>query len=385
MKVALINPVFSVSHGGRERFSVNFARALCADGHETHIFAQRMEDLPEEAVAHSVPGFSGPGWWRFLGFQRTVRKALLACGPFDVVYGLTRFFPLDIFRLGDGVHRLALERHYPAWWRRFPALLANPFHLINLALERRLFAEDGCRFVVANSAMIRNYVVQRMGVRPERTAVVYNGVDHTCFGPEKVMPLREETRSFLGLRDGDIALLCVANDWRRKGVDTLMETLPSLPEMVHLVVVGRGNPARFIKRARELGTAERLHFMPPAREVLRYYAAADVLVLPTSYDPFANVCLEAMACALPVITSSSNGAAELLHDGVNGWVQRRADDAGELAGILRAFLALSREERARMGAHAYETSLNYTLERNLREMLELMRTVARERKERASC
>ena len=385
MKVALINPVFSVSHGGRERFSVNFARALCADGHETHIFAQRMEDLPEEAVAHPIPCFSGPGWWRFLGFQRTVRRALFACGPFDVVYGLTRFFPLDIFRLGDGVHRLALERHYPAWWRRFPALLANPFHLINLALERRLFAEDGCRFVVANSAMIRDYVVQRMGVRPERTAVVYNGVDHTCFGPEKAMPLREETRGSLGLRDGDIALLCVANDWRRKGVDTLMETLPSLPEMVHAVVVGRGNPARFMKRAGELGVAERLHFLPPAREVLRYYAAADVLVLPTSYDPFANVCLEAMACALPVITSSSNGAAELLRDGVNGWVQRRADDAEELAGILRAFLALSREERARMGVCAYETSLNYTLERNLREMLELMRTVARERKERASC
>ncbi|MBR5998404.1 MAG: glycosyltransferase family 4 protein [Deltaproteobacteria bacterium] len=385
MKVALINPVFSVSHGGRERFSVNFARALCADGHETHIFAQRMEDLPEEAVMHPIPGFSGPGWWRFLGFQRAVRGALLSCGPFDVVYGLTRFFPLDIFRLGDGAHRLALERHYPSLWRRWPAMLVNPFHLINLTLEKRLFAEDGCRFVVANSAMIRDYVVQRMGVRPERAAVVYNGVDHACFAPEKAAPLREETRRSLGLRDGDVALLCVAHDWRRKGVSTLMEALPSLPETVHAVVVGRGNPARFMKRAGELGVAERMHFMPPAKEVLRYYAAADMLVLPTRYDPFANVCLEAMACALPVVTSSSNGAAELLRNGVNGWVQRRADDAVELAGIVRSFLALSREERMRMGVCARETALEHTLERNLREMMELMRTVARERKERLSC
>ena len=385
MKVALINPVFSVSHGGRERFSVNFARALCADGHEVHIFAQRMEGLPEEVVTHPVPGFSGPGWWRFLNFQRAVRGALLASGPFDVVYGLTRFFPLDIFRLVDGAHQLALECHYPVWWQRWPALLVNHFQLINLALERRLFADGGCRFVVANSKMIRDYVVQRMGVRPERAVVVYNGVDHACLAPEKAVPLREETRRSLGLRENDIALLCVANDWRRKGVNTRMEALPSLPEMVHAVVVGRGNSARFMKRAGELGVAERLHCMPPAREVLRYYAAADMLVLPTRYDPYANVCLEAMACALPVVTSSSNGAAELLRDGVNGWVQKRADDTAELAGIVRAFLALSREEQVQMGERARETALEYTLERNLREMMELMRTVARERKERASC
>ncbi len=373
MKVALVNHTFSSSHGGLERFSLNLATALHAHGHEVHAFAQRMEGLPEGIVRHTITSARRPAWWRPLSFQRHVRRSL-AGQEFDIVYGLTRFFPLDLYRMGDGVQRHWLRLRYPfAPWRWLNCLL-NPVHLVNLYLERRVMQAGNCRHIVTNSHLCREHASRYYGVNFERVRVVYNGVDHALFNPNAVRAFRAEIRSELGLADRDLMILYVSNNWKRKGLAVILKALALLGERgenLHIVVVGRGRPGSFRKLAERLGLAHRLHIVGATSEIQKYYGAGDLLVLPTLYDPFANVCLEAMACGLPVISTTENGASELINSGRNGYVQRNATDSVELAALLEA--CLDRNRLRAMGECAHRTALPFTREQNMRENLDLFR------------
>jgi UDP-glucose:(heptosyl)LPS alpha-1,3-glucosyltransferase len=111
-------------------------------------------------------------------------------------------------------------------------------------------------------------------------------------------------------------------------------------------------------------------------DVERCYAGADLFVLPTLYDPFANACLEAMACGLPVLTTTANGAAELLQDGVNGCVLGDTPSAETLADALQHLL--SRERRQAMGGAARRTADEYPLSRALVRTLQVYEGVVRQ-------
>ena len=244
MRIALVNHTFSLSHGGLERFSVNLAMALYGEGHEVHVIGQRLEDLPGGVVRRPVSSARRPAWWRPLSFQRGVRRALEG-ERFDMVYGLTRCHPLDVYRMGDGVQRHWLRLRYPFAPWRWLACLLNPIHLVNLLLERRLLGPRGCRRLVTNSRLCKEHAMRYYGVAPERVEVVYNGVDPAVFSPQAVAPLRPECRRELQLKETDIAVLYVSNNWTRKGLAVLIHALSRLGERgkdLHLVVVGRGRP-----------------------------------------------------------------------------------------------------------------------------------------------
>jgi UDP-glucose:(heptosyl)LPS alpha-1,3-glucosyltransferase len=112
-----------------------------------------------------------------------------------------------------------------------------------------------------------------------------------------------------------------------------------------------------------------VRFEGPRLDVERGYAGADLFVLPTRYDPFANACLEAMACGLPVLTSAANGAAELLQDGLNGGVLKSPVSVEGLADRVRGLLPLGR--RQMLGEAAYRTACQYPLSRALDQTLQV--------------
>ncbi|MHB8708502.1 MAG: glycosyltransferase family 4 protein [Desulfuromonadales bacterium] len=378
MKIALINQTFSLSHGGLERFSVNLATALSREGHDVHALGVRLEDLPRNVVPHPVSAALRPAWWRPLSFSRGVQQ-VLSGQSFDVRYGLTRCLALDVYRMGDGVQRHWLRLRYPLAPLRWLACLFNPVHLVNLYQESRLFAAGGCRLLITNYRMCKEHAQRYYDVAAERVVVVYNGVDPAVFSPEAVAPLRADCRRELGLRETDLAFLYVSNNWRRKGLAVLLTALAKLGTRgsnVHLVVVGRGRPAPFLRLARRLGIDGRVHFVGTTKVVPRYYAAGDLLVLPTIYDPFANVCLEAMACGLPVVTTSGNGAAELLRPGENGYIQADPGDAEELAQLLGRCLDV--DHLWRMGTAARATAAPFTRERNMEQTLAIFRRLLTE-------
>jgi UDP-glucose:(heptosyl)LPS alpha-1,3-glucosyltransferase len=309
-----------------------------------------------------------PSFWRIFSFHRVAAHAVRA-EFFDVVYGLARFFPLDVYRMGDGVQKHWMRIRYPfCIWRWFNYLI-NPAHLCNLYLERRILTAPACR-IVTNSRLCKEHAQRYYGVPAERIQVVYNGVNHLVFSPQQMAALRPSAREELGLDKEAIAVLHISNNWKRKGLAVLMEAVARLGAKgakVHVIVVGRGRPAPFRKLADRLGLADRLHLVGESSQVQRYYAAGDLMVLPTLYDPFSNVCLEAMACGLPVITTAANGAAELIQPGQNGYVQQDPLDAEELAKCLGK--CLEPEVRESMGSVALRTSIPFTREKNMQETI----------------
>jgi len=379
MKVALVNNRFSSSHGGLERFACNLARTLLSNGHEVHLFAQSIENVPTGAWQHQIRVARKPAFLRIWSFANKVRSALKN-EDFDIVYGLTRTVPLDIYRMGDGVQRHWLALRYPQPLQRWLYCFVNLTHGINLYLEKKVFNPRNCRMWVSNSKLCQDHAVRYLNVERERVRVIYNGVDHAQFNTQAARTSRESVRQNYGIDKEDIAIVYVAHNWRRKGLAVLLRAMARLGQSgchLHLLVVGRGKPAQFETLISDLALSQRVHFVGATHDVVDYYGAGDLFVLPTQYDPFSNVCLEAMACGLPVITTKENGAAEVVEHGTSGFLQENPDSEEELAQWLEQ--CLDREKLIEMGQRAEETSKTFTLERNLEETLALFRQIAAEK------
>lgn len=178
--------------------------------------------------------------------------------------------------------------------------------------------------------------------------VIPNGVDTQKFAPSS--GARKATRKELGIASDAFVAVFVGGDWIRKGLAHAIEALAQAPD-VTLIVAGPGDQARFDAKAAAAGTRNRVHFVGARRDVKRYYAAADVFVLPSSYEAFPLVVLEAASCGLPLLVTAVHGAIEIVEDGVTGYLI--AADANDIAQRLRE-LASDRELGTRMGRASRE-------------------------------
>jgi teichuronic acid biosynthesis glycosyltransferase TuaC len=183
----------------------------------------------------------------------------------------------------------------------------------------------------------------RMGAPPERALVLRNGVDLELFRPQDRGPARRA----LGI-DG-FTLLCVGSLIPRKGHDLVIQALARLPDC-QLVIAGSG-PLRgdLEALARRVGVADRVRFLgeTPHAQLPALYAAADVLVLASSREGWANVLLEAMACGAPVVATDVNGAGEVVRSGAAGLLmpQRTAGSLVETLARLRAAMPTRADTR----------------------------------------
>ncbi len=253
-----------------------------------------------------------------------------------------------IYRAGDGVHatwldlrsraRAVLPRGFPSVtpWLTF----ASPWHRYTLAAEAAMFRHPDLRAVICNSRMVRDDIAARFGTPDEKLHVIYNGVDLEYFQPRLRAEHRAATRAALGIDDATPIILFVGSGFERKGVPTLLPALARMKQRnAVLLVVGRDRKERDMQAlAARLGIAGRVRFLGPQKDVRPYYGAADCFALPTLYDPMPNAALEALACGLPVATSTTCGAAELIQPTINGRIVA-ALDTGALADSLDAMLA----------------------------------------------
>src|SRR5262249_52991117 len=156
-----------------------------------------------------------------------------------------------------------------------------------------------------------------------------NGVplDKFRFNPE----LREKSRAELSLKHDQIALLFAGSGWERKGLLFAIEAMALCNDRkLRLLVAGRGDARPYKTTRLRFWREEPVQFLGEVADLVSVYAAADIFILPTIYDPFSNACLEALACALPVITTRSNGFSEIIQDGVHGSI---VENAGSLIAL----------------------------------------------------
>jgi UDP-glucose:(heptosyl)LPS alpha-1,3-glucosyltransferase len=379
MKIALVRPFFTLAKGGAERYAVELARALIASGHEVHLFAHEWDRPELKGVGyHQVPMALKPGWLRVLTFQWYLRRALDG-SDYDVVLGMTPFTPQRVFWLGDGLYRIWTRVAWPNALRRWLMCAKRAVMLVNLWLERRIMS-GGAEDYIVNSRLVKKQAMTEYGVPEERISLVYPGVDLSRFHVGARAQWRAAVRQNLGITEDEIVFLFVANNFRRKGLDLVLRALQQMdPRQAHarLLVVGAGRTWLFRRLASLLGLSDRVTFVGSSQEVEKYYSAADVFVLPTRYDPFAAVCLEAMASGLPVITTKMNGAAELIQTGQSGFVVNPAKSKDSLAHAMRFFLARGRCAAA--GQMAAQTAKEFSRQAHIKQMIATLRQIAARR------
>jgi D-inositol-3-phosphate glycosyltransferase len=238
--------------------------------------------------------------------------------------------------------------------------------------ERRIVATADA--VVAASGHELEQIARLYDGDPARVAVIPCGVNLDLFRPRD----RVAARSTLGLGGGPVVLF-VGRLEPLKGADLLIETLPHLDDPdTTLVIVGGDEQSAAYRRelrrtAREAGVAARVRFVGavPQEQLPLYYSAADVCVIPSFYESFGLVALEAMACGTPVVASRVGGLPGTVHDGENGYLVpwRCAEAFADRIGAVLADTELRRRmstaalatvERFRWSGVAAELNTLYT-------------------------
>jgi UDP-glucose:(heptosyl)LPS alpha-1,3-glucosyltransferase len=215
-----------------------------------------------------------------------------------------------VFRAGDGVHTRWLQLSGKPFLNR----LLNPFHTVAPWMELR--SMRSARLIVPNSHMVAAEITNRDPALQDRIRVIHNGFDGARFHPGDGN--RQELRRKLALPGEGRLLLFAGSGWERKGLTLALEILASVSPPASLCVLGKGKPESYANQIHRLGLQGRVLFRGVREDIADYYRAADVFVLPTLYDPFSNACLESLACGTPVITTRTNGAAEVIVEGQTG-------------------------------------------------------------------
>lgn len=377
MRIALVTKRLA-EHGGSERQLGLLTRALVAEGHDVHLFCRSIHAEPPQGVKlHRMTRLPVSETGLTLLFAIWARRAIDRVeareGAFDVRHAFGRTLGQDVYRLGGGCHRTYLEHAHALdrswWWRRW--LRRTPGERLRLALERRMLTPRPSPHVITNSRMVADDLALRFDLDWEHLHVVRNGVDLERFRPP-TPPERAEVRAAWGLADEDDVLLFVGTGFARKGLAVLLRSLPAIVDArprAQLVVAGRDRHAgRYRRLAERLGVAGRVRWLGAVGDPERCYRGADLLVLPTAYDPAANVTLEALAAGLPSVTTRMNGASELLDEGRLGAVLETPVIPEELSAAVVRWLergldeALVAELRARAEPFSFEANARAMLD-----------------------
>jgi UDP-glucose:(heptosyl)LPS alpha-1,3-glucosyltransferase len=368
MRLALVRQRYS-AYGGAERFIERALGALGEQGVAVTVIARTWIGDPGSVVR--CDPFHIGRLWRDWSFARAVCREI-ARRPFDIVQSHERIACCDIYRAGDGVHAQWLHNRCATLGPLARAGLAlNPYHRYVLAAERRVFASPRLRAVICNSRMVRDEIRAHFGTPEAKLHVIYNGIDLEAFHPRLREAHRAAVREKLGIPQRAPLHLFVGAGFERKGLFPLIEALAISPRRdAHLVVVGRDKGQRRAERlAGSLGIASRVRFAGTMEDVRPWYGAADSFVLPSLYDPFPNAALEAMACGLPVVTTPQCGTAELIEEGVNGFVVK----ALVVDALADRLARLDVPTAQAMGRRARERAEGFSLQSMAERLLTLYR------------
>ncbi|MHC4661902.1 MAG: glycosyltransferase family 4 protein [Planctomycetota bacterium] len=383
MKIALVRRDFSRTRGGAENYLINLAEGLVGRRHEVHVFAANYDDLGDDPRfnVHRVPVWRFHSSVRNLTFAENAAKMLRA-EQFDIINGLSKIYYQDIYRIGDPLYICWLKLHP---WGILDKVLgfANPRDRTILYLEKKIFDRRNHRRIIAISELDKRLVCKYYRrCDPARVKVIYNGVDFGKFSPANRAKYNSEVRARFGISRSADVVLYISMDWKRKGFNHLLTAVSLLPaelrRNVKVLVVGKGEPEKYEKLARELGVEDNIVYTGVQKDIEKFYAAGDVFVLPTLYDPFANVHLEALASGVPVITTSMAGGAEVIEEGLNGYVVKKASDVKDIAAAIGNCLSPRRREGMRAAAPASIASM--TWDRHLDQVLKLYEEVFEEKR-----
>jgi UDP-glucose:(heptosyl)LPS alpha-1,3-glucosyltransferase len=368
IRIALVRRGYARS-GGAEAYLKRLADGIIKAGHQVQLVT--TNEWPEDEWSFgSIKRLSGTTVVGFADELEQIR-AHLQC---DVLFSLERIWSCDVYRAGDGVHRawLARRRKFELPLKRF-VRTASRKHRDLSQLEESLFEKRKAGRVIAASQMVVSEIVGLYGYPADKIDLVRNGVPLEKFRFKPA--LRERSRAELKLKPDHVAVLFAGSGWERKGLLFAMEAMALCKNRkMRLLVAGRGDPRGYKTTRLRFWREDPVQFLGEVADLAPLYAAADIFILPTIYDPFSNACLEALAGGLPVITTSSNGFSEIIEDRVHGSV---IDTPANLVGLRDAIRFWSDPSRlvAARAANIERTS-QFDISKNVAQTLEILTRVA---------
>ena len=345
LRIAIIVERFSPGAGGVENVAWQVAHELARTGEDVTVLTRNGEPntgrVDSALPRVTVQSLRVPRAWQPLRVVAFSRATAIAArrGAFDVVHSFSRTRHQDLYRAGGGSHRDYMQRNYSPFGSMLRHL--SPRHRVLLSIEARVFADPNQRIQCA-SRLVADALVSDCGVSPARILLLPNAVDSNRYGAPAALGAGRRLRSELDEKAEQIWLF-PASGWHRKGLRTVFQALSQIRDPgLRLWIAGRDEPRPWLRIASGLGIADQIRFLGPRDDLEVVYGAVDGMVLPTRYDAFANVTLEAAASGLPIITTRSNGAAECLEGAIS--VVESANDPVALA---QAFAQFTDQERRR--------------------------------------
>lgn len=210
----------------------------------------------------------------------------------------------------------------------YSRLNANEKFMVSFNWFLRIFEErmlERSNKIIAVSDFTRRELLQYYEVKEDKIRVIHNGVDVNKFQPADD---KRRAKEELGFNPDDIIVLSVGRLYARKGLFTLIESMPAVTRKfprAKFVISGKGQSnemKKLVAHAQKLGVRDNLVFTGyyPDRKLPRLYQAADVFAFSTFYENLPFAVLEALSTGLPVVTTRVGGIPEMIEDGKNGFL-----------------------------------------------------------------
>ncbi|HEX4639191.1 MAG TPA: glycosyltransferase family 4 protein [Chthoniobacterales bacterium] len=362
LRIAFVRRGYSAS-GGAESYLKRLARGIGDLGHEAQLIGS-ADWPPNEWPFGQVTSLSATTPIGFADELENLRPQI----DCDVLMSLERVWRCDVYRAGDGVHRAWLNRRrkFEMPLQRFVRGL-NRKHQDILKLEQSLLGDHGATRVIANSEMVKREIVDLYNFPADKIDIVRTGVPLEKFRFEPA--LREKSRADLKLKPDEVVLLFAGSGWERKGLRFAIEAFELCRESrLRLFVAGRGDARPY--KPKRFFTHEPVQFLGEVADLRPIYAAADIFILPTIYDPFSNACLEALAFGLPVITTRDNGFSEIIENGRHGSIVDDANNTSALRDAIRLWSDQARRDVARSAN--IELASGFDISKNVEATLQIL-------------
>ncbi len=361
---------FSKKKGGAESYLVDLCTRMAAEGHEVHIYTEHHDVGGPGFHFHPVKTIPFPRSMQLFSFATRATREM-ENGNYDIIFGVGNTLKADILQPHGGVHWAWFWRSLRAyenpilWMIKLLGRVLSPKQWVSGWVEGAPYQAKRLRAIIAISEMVKQDMMRWYRIPEGRIHVVHNGVDIERFHPRN-RRFREEIRRKHGIGD-EFVVLFVSNNFRMKGLAFLIKALAEMKKEnsppLRLLVLGRDRQESYLGLAKNMGIFEEVIFAGSTQEPERYYGASDLLVHPAFYDAYSLTVLEALASGLPVVTTASTGASEVLCHGEEGWVVGDLKNGEELKrGIVYFFDEKRRRQassQAREKAEIYSEKANF--------------------------
>lgn len=371
MKIAVVIPKYGLV-GGAETFVFELCERLALRKEfEIHVFANKWQSGKGPIVFHKVPIIRFPHFLGPISFAYFVHQRIRQ-DDYALVHSHERIFEMDLFTFHGIPHKTWIKKV-----RKRPLTL---FDHATAWVEQRGFSNKKLQMVMPVSRLVQEEIQKRYGFLGDKLLVNSPGVDTERFSSLDPQQCRKEIFLRYGFSPEDVVVLFVSMNFELKRLDLVLKGIAGVVSRekkkadVKLLVVGKGDVKRFGGLARDLGISDRVVFTGVTREVEKYYLAADIFVMPSRFDTFGLVVLEAMAAGLPVIISRSVGARDLIEHGVNGFILSEDPSISEIVTSLSSILV--REKRLHMGENSRRVALRYSWDKTASRVADVYHQLA---------